>query len=670
MTSTQSGDSTGDRTIFNPEPTVLVVDDDVDFCASLVDILINRGYRAVPAGTCEEACFLLGELQPDVALVDMRLPDSSGLEVLAYAQQRSPHTGVVILTGYASLDSAVRALNLGAVAYLIKPCKADRLLLTVEKALARARSYPHPEEKSVPDSLLSAVPHPTLVFELDTGRLLYLNPAAEKLLSSQDAHLPKNLLYLLGGEVTEVVQSHIAEVRNCGQSKAELRLRLPGVGSCWYQLASARHPKSRRTGVTVLVDVTEYRQRQEQQRREHEYLEAIINNIPIPLAIISSDYRLQRVSPVFARFYGTSPTALVGRPCYTVIHQQSNPCRLHGEVCPIAACVATGTTARAMHQHQDGENRIRYIETTITPLRDEAGTTVAFIAMMVDYTDVKTAQQESDAKSAELARLNRELTEQQQQLEQQAAELSAANMELVRLSAAKDDFIATVSHELRTPLTAINESICLLCDGSLGEIDETKASLLKVAARNCSRLTELIDDLLDLAKLEANRMTTQPVVLDIGCLLTEAVDSFAVLARDRDVRLKLEPLTESLRAWADERHVRRILANLVGNAVKFTQHGTVTLSAVPSEDGVIVSVTDTGCGIPASEVDHIFEKFHQVNSSQGQRPSGTGLGLAITKRMVEMNGGRIWFETKEGVGTSFHFSLPVADDVIVSGESR
>ncbi|MEO0073296.1 MAG: ATP-binding protein [candidate division WOR-3 bacterium] len=659
MTGTLPGKEAAGTTTPEPRPMVLVVDDDIDFCSSLADILNSKGFRAIPAGTCEEACFLLGELQPEVALVDMRLPDSSGLEVLAYAQQRSPHTGVVILTGHASLDSAIRALNMGAVSYLIKPCKMDRVLLAVERALARTGSQPDSEEKTKPDSLISVLPNPAIMFDLETGHVLYLNQAAERLFGIQDSCFQCSLSSLFGSSTTKVIDQHIVDIRTNGQGRADVQLESSELGSRWYQLLSVRHPRSRRTGFSVLTDVTEQRERQVQQHREHQYLEAIIDNIPIPLAIISGDYQLQRVSPAFARLYGVSTRELAGRPCHSVVHQRATPCRFHGESCPISVCIATGTTARASHQHRDTDGNIRFVETTVAPLRDESDTIVAFIAMMVDYTEIRRAQEESEAKSVELTRLNRELIEQQRLLEQQAGELSAANMELIRLSAAKDDFIATVSHELRTPLTAISESISLLSDSSLQASDETGRKLLDVAVRNCSRLTELIDDLLDLAKLESNRVTTQPVVLDINHVLSETVGSFAVLARDRDVQLVIRHPDVPVRAWADERHVRRILANLVSNAIKFTRHGTVTLDAARAGADIVISVTDTGCGIPATEVDRVFEKFHQASTPYGERPRGTGLGLAITKRLVEMNGGRIWFETQEDVGTSFHFTLPM-----------
>ncbi|MBM3316068.1 hypothetical protein FJY71_09610, partial [candidate division WOR-3 bacterium] len=324
------------------------------------------------------------------------------------------------------------------------------------------------------------------------------------------------------------------------------------------------------------------------------------------------------------------------------------------------SCLATGVTVRVMHQHRDAGGRTHHVETTVTPLRDDAGTIVSFISMMTDYTEIRTAQQESEAKSCQLEELNRELTGQREQLARQAADLAAANGELVRLSAAKDEFVSTVSHELRTPLTAISESINLVADGSLGPLDENKTRFLNVATRNCSRLAELINDLLDLSKIEAGRMEASPAALDLGRILHESGETFAVSAGEKRVQLLVELPPGELLAFADERHVRRILANLLSNAVKFTRQGSVTLSAEPRNGGVVVTVADTGAGIPEREVGRIFEKFHQAPARDGSRPQGTGLGLAITRQMVELNKGRIWFETREGIGTRFHFSLPVS----------
>jgi len=295
----------------------------------------------------------------------------------------------------------------------------------------------------------------------------------------------------------------------------------------------------------------------------------------------------------------------------------------------------------------------------MTPLRDESGTVISFVAMYMDFTKIKQAQEESDAKSRQLETLNLELAGQGRKLSVQAEELSRANAELVRLAAAKDDFVSVVSHELRTPLTAISEGINLVADGSLGATTDGQHRFLDLARRNCARLTELIDDLLDLSKIEAGRMDVRRSRTDLAQMLIETRDVFAAAARDKGLSIDAFGVESPAFVHADERMIRRVLSNLVSNAVKFTDRGSIRLTLHSGIGQVRIEVADTGIGIPAAEHARIFEKFHQVCQGTRPRPPGTGLGLALSRQMIEMNSGRISFESSEGRGSTFRFTLPL-----------
>jgi signal transduction histidine kinase len=237
--------------------------------------------------------------------------------------------------------------------------------------------------------------------------------------------------------------------------------------------------------------------------------------------------------------------------------------------------------------------------------------------------------------------------------------LATANEELKRLSEAKSNFVSVVSHELRTPLTAISEGINLIADGSLGPTNDRQARFLVLVHRNCNRLGELIDDLLDLSNIEAGRMDYRPARLDLGPVVKEVAETFRVLAREKGLALDAMVPDVPVHVYADGRLVRRILTNLVSNALKFTDRGTITITAAANGENVRVSVQDTGIGIPLVEQARVFEKFHQVDHQDRGRPTGTGIGLSLTRQMVAMNHGRIWFESREGTGTTFCFTLPL-----------
>jgi two-component system sensor histidine kinase/response regulator len=163
----------------------------------------------------------------------------------------------------------------------------------------------------------------------------------------------------------------------------------------------------------------------------------------------------------------------------------------------------------------------------------------------------------------------------------------------------------------------------------------------------------------DLSNIEAGRMDYRPARLDLGPVVKEVAETFRVLAREKGLALDAMVPDVPVHVYADGRLVRRILTNLVSNALKFTDRGTITITAAANGENVRVSVQDTGIGIPLVEQARVFEKFHQVDHQDRGRPTGTGIGLSLTRQMVAMNHGRIWFESREGTGTTFCFTLPL-----------
>ena len=221
----------------------------------------------------------------------------------------------------------------------------------------------------------------------------------------------------------------------------------------------------------------------------------------------------------------------------------------------------------------------------------------------------------------------------------------------------KSEFVSVVSHELRTPLTSIHGSLGLLASGLLGS-DKGKR-MLEIAVTNTDRLIRLINDILDIEKLESGAVQMHRTTCNAGELIQRSVDVMRAMAEEHKIRVTVGECNAPVDADCDR--VVQCLTNLLSNAIKFSDPGgTVQLKARTSGDYVEFEVRDQGRGIPAEKRESIFERFHQVDASDSRRKGGTGLGLAITRSIVQQHGGRIWVESQPGSGSAFFFTIPHA----------
>jgi PAS domain S-box-containing protein len=222
----------------------------------------------------------------------------------------------------------------------------------------------------------------------------------------------------------------------------------------------------------------------------------------------------------------------------------------------------------------------------------------------------------------------------------------------------KKEFVATVSHELRTPLTSIRGSLSLLVSGVLGELPREAKEVLEIADRNALRLIGLINDILDLERLESGRLEMHMREIELNDVLQRSAEAVRGVAEQQGIGLDLRPTPA--RAWADPERLVQVVVNLAGNAIKFSPAGQkVTLEAETKPPFVEVRVIDRGRGIPEAFREAVFERFKQVEASDAREKGGTGLGLAICKAIVERHGGEIGVLSEEGRGSTFYFRVPV-----------
>jgi len=240
-------------------------------------------------------------------------------------------------------------------------------------------------------------------------------------------------------------------------------------------------------------------------------------------------------------------------------------------------------------------------------------------------------------------------------------ELVDAEVALRESERHKDEFLSVVGHELRTPLTSIRGSLGLLAGGVLGELPDDAANMVAIAVVNTDRLVRLINDILDIERMAAGRLELQLAVTDAAGLVEQSMQVLQASADDAGVTLCSE--VPPIAVLADADRIVQVLVNLLGNAVKFsTRAGTVSVTVTATEEGALFSITDSGRGIPADRLEGIFERFRQVDASDAREKGGTGLGLPIARGIVEQHDGRMWAESQEGQGSTFHFTLPIAQD--------
>ncbi|WP_313056020.1 CHASE domain-containing protein [Stutzerimonas nitrititolerans] len=247
----------------------------------------------------------------------------------------------------------------------------------------------------------------------------------------------------------------------------------------------------------------------------------------------------------------------------------------------------------------------------------------------------------------------------------QPLRISGTSMDLTehkRIEQMKNDFVSTVSHELRTPLTSISGALGLINGGALGEVPPAMQQMLDIAHRNSQRLGHLINDLLDMEKIAAGKMSFDMHEHSLHQLLEEALASNQAFAAQLGVNCVLREAVD-VQVWVDASRLQQVLGNFLSNAIKYTpEGGEVSLHcSVPDATHVRISVTDQGPGIAAEFRARVFEKFAQADASDSRQKGGTGLGLAITKEFIERMGGKVGFDTAEGQGTTFWCELPILE---------
>ncbi|MFC2111216.1 response regulator, partial [Bacteroidota bacterium] len=266
--------------------------------------------------------------------------------------------------------------------------------------------------------------------------------------------------------------------------------------------------------------------------------------------------------------------------------------------------------------------------------------------------ELQEQSEEMQSQSEELQRTTDELQEQNIELDLQRKEVETANK-------LKSEFLSNMSHELRTPLNSIMALSNVLIQQTKSKLNEEEHNYLEIVERNGKRLLALINDILDISKIEAGKMEFFPVFISLNNLLRMIMENLQTISDEKALNLTLDIPEDLVEIETDEARLYQVLTNIIGNAVKFTEKGSVDISVKQQSKKIIIEVKDTGIGISKDVLPHIFEEFRQADGSSTRTYEGTGLGLAIAKRIIQILKGDIQVKSKIGVGTTFTISIPV-----------
>jgi PAS domain S-box-containing protein len=469
---------------------------------------------------------------------------------------------------------------------------------------------------------------PTGYFTLDRDSLITgVNLAGCQLLGSEKHRLiGTQFTSFIPADSQDAFYFHYREVLKTGlKVNCELKMVKADGTPFQAQLISLAVPdKDGKTSYyrTAVIDITERKRAEYGLAIEHKRLETVTSHIGVGLALISKDFHTLWANNVLKSIFGD----IEGKICYSTYNQQPVICPW----CGVQRVFQNEEEKAETEAHGfDKDGKEGWSQIIATPVRDENGVIIAALEVVVPITERKQAE----AKIAEMEALK-------------------------QINQAKSDLLANVSHELRTPLASIKGFIETLIETDVKWSEEQRLEFLQSANKEADRLTFLIRDLLDMSRIDSGKLTLDKRSYPVSEILDSASGALSVITAGHKLEIVKTPDLPPVQA--DKVRIGQVITNLVENSTKFSPEGSLILiEAKLNENNVIISVEDSGIGMPPEVVANLFDRFYQAKEVVFGKTKGTGLGLAICKGIVESHGGKIWVESQPGQGSRFSFSLPV-----------
>lgn len=408
-----------------------------------------------------------------------------------------------------------------------------------------------------------------------------------------------------------------------------------------------------------------FKEEQEDILDQRGYLESILSSMTDSLIVVNPDATLRSVNNAALDLLGYREDELIGQPVKYIFLQEEEKEEkeniLHRYFQKIIVAGVAYNIGLTFLTKQGKSIPVNFSGA----LMQQDGKIIGIVGVARDMrqimaviSDLEKKDRELEERSKNLIRTQRAMLHMMDDLTIAKKEMEKANKELQKLDLLKSDFVSTVSHELRTPLTVTREAISQVLDGVCGKINKAQKHFLFMSIEGIDRLSRLIENLLDMPKIEAHKIKLKRELIDIVSLAKEVSSSFASAFHSKGLETKYNFPEDKIELYVDKDRITQIFVNLVSNAGKFTPAGYIEISIVNKENEVECAVSDTGIGISDEDQPRVFGKFEQFGRVSESAEKGAGLGLAISKGLIELHRGKIWVESKLGQGTKISFTLP------------
>ncbi|MDB6169144.1 MAG: hybrid sensor histidine kinase/response regulator [Verrucomicrobia bacterium] len=645
---------------------VLFIEDSSTDVEILIIELRRNGFEPTSKRVETEAAFL-AEIKnlPDIILSDYSLPRFSGLRAAKLLQESGLNIPFILVSGTVGEEVAVEAMQVGATDYLLKD-RIGRLGIAVQRALAQKnlrRERDRAEEAlRQAGALQRAISNSAMFSNIATdakGVIQIFNVGAERMLGYTAAEVtnqitpaalsdPQELIVRaealsleLGLPIAPGFEALVFKASRGIEDIYELTYirkdghRLPAIVS----VTALRDAHDGIIGYLLIGTDNTLRQQVEEERkvalRELHDVRAALDEHAI-VAITDPKGRITYVNDKFCAISKYPRDELIGQD-HRIINSHFHPPEF---IRGLWQTISSGQVWKGEIRNRAKDGTFYWVDTAIVPCRGEDGKPIQYIAIRADITARKRFEAE---------------------LQESNVKLESAKWAAEKASIAKSDFLSSVSHELRTPLNGIIGFTEFLIDEKPGPLKPKQKEYLGDVLSSGRHLLQLINDVLDLAKVESGKMELHVETFPVRKAIEEVTAVIKGIAHKKHIAVLVE-VAEGLEAVTLDQHkFKQVLYNLLSNAVKFTDDdGTVTIEA-RSLDGneFEVRIRDTGIGIRAEDLGRLFNEFEQLDSGLARRFEGTGLGLALTKKFIEFQGGRIGVESEPGRGSVFTVVLPV-----------